>query len=119
MNPHPSSLTRELAGDQGDECESNLACRILLSPFSAYLANNNSPSEEEINEVETIKAGPVYELRATDALIFEAQRTLNSLLEKRDALQSSILRCDSILSLVRRVPVELWRDIFSHCLPTH
>jgi len=69
--------------------------------------------------VKTIKAGPVYELQATDALIFDVQRTLNSLLEKRNALQSSIDRCDSILSLVRRVPVELWRDIFSHCLSTH
>lgn len=69
--------------------------------------------------METIKAGPVYELQATDALIFDAQRTLNSLLQKRNALQSSIDRCDSILSLVRRLPVELWRDIFAHCLSTH
>ena len=69
--------------------------------------------------MKTIKAGPVYELQATDALIFDVQRTLSSLLEKRNALQSSIDRCDSILSLVRRVPVELWRDIFSHCLSTH
>ena len=109
----------KVAGDQGNASESNFACAVLLSPLSKYLVNNNPPSEEEIIEVEKIKAGPVYELQATDALIFDVQRTLNSLLEKRNALQSSVDRCNSIISLVRRVPVELWRDIFAYCLFTH
>lgn len=105
--------------DQETALQSNFDYAVLLSPVSAYLANNNSLSEEEINEVKAIKAGPVYDLQATNALIFDAQRALDSLLEKRIALQSTIDRCDSLLSLVRRVPVELWRDIFVHCLSTH
>ncbi|KDR77287.1 hypothetical protein GALMADRAFT_246625 [Galerina marginata CBS 339.88] len=87
-----------------------------LAPF---LRSNDPPSEATISQVKGLLLKPSAELLATDAEIQRLDLVMNSLKHKRDALQRSINDFNTILSPVRRLPVDILHEIFYHCLPTH
>ncbi|KDR77125.1 hypothetical protein GALMADRAFT_246325 [Galerina marginata CBS 339.88] len=96
-----------------------LECPVMRSPLSLYLTNNHSPSDEEVIKAQELKQIPSAKLAKVEDLILQTQHTLDALYEERNALKSSIARCNTILSPIRRVPQDVWREIFFHCLATH
>ncbi|KDR77124.1 hypothetical protein GALMADRAFT_246324 [Galerina marginata CBS 339.88] len=94
-------------------------CPVMTSPLSLYLANNHSPSDEEAIKAKELKQIPSAKLAKVEDLILQTQHKLDALYEERNALKSSIARCNTILSPIRRVPQDVWREIFFHCLATH
>ncbi|KAF8960882.1 hypothetical protein BDZ97DRAFT_1831250 [Flammula alnicola] len=91
---------------------------MFSQTVSVLSTNNHSPSKEELIEIRSLRTEPIKELAEVDSLILEAQKTLDSLTERRNALQSSIELYDTILSPFRRVPHDVWREIFPYCLST-
>ena len=94
-------------------------CSVLSSPLSGYLKNNLAPTADDIVKTRILKEDPVTELRSVEELVIEAQRSLELLMKRRESLQITIYRCDTILSPSRRVPDDIWREIFIRCLPSH
>jgi hypothetical protein len=48
----------------------------------------------------------------------QIEADIELLKEKRNHIQNSIDTCNAILSPVRRLPIDILREIFYHCLPT-
>jgi len=94
-------------------------CPVLSSPLSGYLKNNLAPTADDIVKMSILKQDPVTELRSVEELVIEAQKSLELLMERRESLQTTLYRCDTILSPSRHVPDDIWREIFIRCLPSH
>jgi len=94
-------------------------CAVMCSPLSGYLKNNLAPTEVDLVKTRMLKEVPVAELRSIEELVIEAQKSLELLNRRRESLQTTVHRCDTILSPSRRVPVDIWREIFIHCRATH
>ncbi|KAF8962982.1 hypothetical protein BDZ97DRAFT_2059312 [Flammula alnicola] len=79
--------------------------------FSRLLENNEAPLKGTIDQVNELLEEPTQRLRHLAALIRELK-------EKEQAIQATINLYNRILSPARRVPPEIWSEIFYHCLPT-
>ena len=93
---------------------------MALKPeFVALLQSNDIPSESTIRELtESLKA-PLNELREIDIDIQRLCEPVENLNIKRQSIQKIIDDHNTILSPVRRLPVDVLHEIFFHCLPTH
>ncbi|KAJ7625740.1 hypothetical protein FB45DRAFT_1060378 [Roridomyces roridus] len=84
----------------------------LPSPWPHLLESNDAPNEVEITSIRQFILEHQARLEILDN---QAPATLSS--SSRDALAYSIQRHRSILSAVRRVPPELWSEIFELLTP--
>ena len=91
----------------------------MLISFSRYLQNNQAPSEDETNEIKSLRAIPLKEVSIIDVEIERVEGILNSLKRKRAHIQESIDDFNTILAPVRRLSTDVLGVIFNHCLATH
>ncbi|KAL0564389.1 hypothetical protein V5O48_017658 [Marasmius crinis-equi] len=82
----------------------------LPSSFSYILDTNHAPSLEERVEIESLLHGPEERLRVLEAEI-------NKLQAEKEELRRYIDRHRALLSPFRRLPADLWGEIFVHALP--
>ena len=81
-------------------------------PYLTELLRSNDPPPELATDAATaILLKSMEDLRQIEAEI-------ELLKEKRNHIQKSIDTCNTILSPVRRLPLDILREIFYHCLPT-
>ncbi|KAF8961817.1 hypothetical protein BDZ97DRAFT_1827286 [Flammula alnicola] len=91
-----------------------------MEPHFVELLQNNEPLSEAItHEIMELLAEPSKELSETEAEIQRLEAQLEALKEKRLRLQASINAYAPILSPARRLPPDVLREIFYHCLPTY
>ncbi|KAF8962995.1 hypothetical protein BDZ97DRAFT_1662215, partial [Flammula alnicola] len=86
--------------------------------FSRLLENNEAPSKATIDRVNALLEEPMQRLRSIQAEIRHLDTLIQDLKEEEQATQSTINLYNGILSPIRRVPPEIWNEIFYHCLPT-
>ncbi|KAL0574009.1 hypothetical protein V5O48_007953 [Marasmius crinis-equi] len=84
----------------------------FLSRFTNLLDTNYAPSSEEVVEIESLLCDPQERLRSLDAEISKLQA-------ERDELRQHIDRHRMLLSPFRRLPVDLWGEIFVQALPSN
>ncbi|KAK1219101.1 hypothetical protein PQX77_018185 [Marasmius sp. AFHP31] len=78
--------------------------------FSDVFHTNYVPSKEETDEIRSIIRDPEEEIRRIDEEISRLQ-------ERRDKLQHFVARHRELLSPFRRLPGEIWGEVFVRCLP--
>ncbi|KAK0474925.1 hypothetical protein IW261DRAFT_1341227, partial [Armillaria novae-zelandiae] len=95
---------------------------IIASPFHKLLMSNDSPTEEDVQNITRFCAEPAERIRKLDVEIANLQERFNSLISNARSLQSQ-LRSEflvaehlAILAPIRRLPTELLQEIFYHCI---
>ncbi|KAL0059763.1 hypothetical protein AAF712_013489 [Marasmius tenuissimus] len=78
--------------------------------FTDVLDTNYVPLKEEIDEIHAMLCNPEEEIRRIDEEISRLQA-------QRDILQQFVSRHRNLVSPFRRLPGELWAEVFVHCLP--
>ncbi|TEB24581.1 hypothetical protein FA13DRAFT_1817884 [Coprinellus micaceus] len=88
------------------------------SPFADRLETNYCPSDSEVGEIRKLLEAPHPELPALDAEIARVSEQLKALQSKRNGYERYMTTHRSLLSPIRRLPIEILHNIFVHCLPT-
>ncbi|KAF8240660.1 hypothetical protein L208DRAFT_1231904, partial [Tricholoma matsutake] len=91
---------------------------IPVSPIPHLLGTNKVPSNTEAQAIRESIAGVQLDITAKDAEIVHAQIVLDRLIDERKALEEYKNEHAAFLTPARRLPPEIWSEIFSHCLPT-
>ncbi|KAF8963000.1 hypothetical protein BDZ97DRAFT_2076107, partial [Flammula alnicola] len=86
--------------------------------LTRLLENNEPPSEATIHKVKNLLEKPMQELSGIQADIRRLENMLVDLKEKEQKTKQILAVYNRILSPARRVPPEIWSNIFYHCLPT-
>ncbi|KAL0569304.1 hypothetical protein V5O48_012668 [Marasmius crinis-equi] len=82
------------------------------SRFTNLLGTNYAPSSEEVVEIKSLLRDPEERLHSLDAEISKLQA-------ERDELRQDIDRHRMLLSPFRRLPADLWGEIFVQALPSN
>ncbi|KAI3613220.1 hypothetical protein WG66_001594 [Moniliophthora roreri] len=80
------------------------------SPFASHFGTNFAPSPHQIVDIRQLLLEPEKKLRLLE-------EEIAWLLAQRDSLKSFIDNHRSLLSPIRRAPVDVLREIFVECLP--
>ncbi|KAF7332778.1 hypothetical protein MKEN_00161500 [Mycena kentingensis (nom. inval.)] len=88
-----------------------------VQPLSTKLGTNHTPSAAEIAQIEAYIVAPTKELALIDSEIAELKAKLALLEQKREPIASELSDYNALLSPLRRMPVDLLREIFVACLP--
>ncbi|KAJ6573528.1 hypothetical protein DFH09DRAFT_868682, partial [Mycena vulgaris] len=93
----------------------------MSSPFTSKLGTNYCPSDEEQIEIQTFITEPTRRLQRLDDEITELRKAIEKLADERDNLKLSayVDAHRALISPVRRLPLDIIREIFMACLPTH
>ncbi|KAL0573424.1 hypothetical protein V5O48_008546 [Marasmius crinis-equi] len=83
----------------------------MSSPFSHLLNSDYVPSLDERVAIKSWLSSPEEQLKFLDEEIFRLQT-------ERDRLKSLVEQHRMLLSPFRRFPIEIWEEIFVHCLPS-
>lgn len=87
-------------------------------PYSSHLQTNYIPSEEEIAKIKAFLADPSEKLKKIQTNIERLKAELQAAEKDHELLESQINACYSLISLPRRLPDDVLREIFFRCLPT-
>lgn len=88
---------------------------IPPSPVPEILASNAIPSPDQIQAVQESLSTAQTNLSLLDQEISETEAHLSSLNQTRDALQAYTTEHLALVAPCRRLPPELWAEIFMHC----
>ncbi|KAJ7291364.1 hypothetical protein C8J57DRAFT_214803 [Mycena rebaudengoi] len=88
------------------------------STVESLLISNDPPPDAEIPVIRDIIADEQSRLLDLDIQIAALQKTLEPLVDERDATADRILRHQSVISAARRVPPEILGEIFLLTLPS-
>ncbi|KAF8220118.1 hypothetical protein L208DRAFT_1057055, partial [Tricholoma matsutake] len=81
------------------------------------LGTNGVPSAAEAQDIRASIDAVHLDISKLDADIAHAQRVVRQLTKEREALQTYATEHTALLTPARRVPVDIWSEIFMHCLP--
>ncbi|KIM41406.1 hypothetical protein M413DRAFT_27764 [Hebeloma cylindrosporum] len=100
VRPNPLRIVRRRPGYIGSDL------------LRAIQVSNDEPPEAEMPAIKQTQELLATNLAFLDASILTAQQTLEQLKITRSLHQSAYNVCRSASSIVRRVPVDVWREIF-------
>ncbi|KAJ7613529.1 hypothetical protein FB45DRAFT_1112136 [Roridomyces roridus] len=86
------------------------------SPFAAQLGTNYCPNDDEIVEIKQLIAGPSLRANALGDEIAALQKRLDVLKSDRDRLLAYVASHKALISLIRRLPLDIMQEIFVACL---
>ncbi|KAG7440343.1 uncharacterized protein BT62DRAFT_630041 [Guyanagaster necrorhizus] len=84
--------------------------------IKALLSTNLPPSEAQKAFFRETRRTSESRLADLEARIADAQAKLDGLLQERDSLVWNMQRCTDVLNPVRRLPVDVLREIFAHTM---
>ncbi|KAF7319049.1 F-box domain-containing protein [Mycena chlorophos] len=90
----------------------------MASPFPERLGTNYCPEDDEVDAIKAYLVGPTTKCQEVDLEIAEVQKTMNALVARRNALREDIDAHSSLISPIRRLPLDLLQRIFMETLPT-
>jgi len=93
-------------------------CLQMNSPFQLYLDSNHAPSEDECRQIAQIVAEQDNRISQIDERIDRLQLLLQPLLREKGEVQASRQAHRRLLCPSRRMPYEIWSEIFVQCLPS-
>ena len=88
------------------------------SPFASQLGTNYAATTEEAAELTVFLAGPISKLADLQDEIDRAKAHYDELVERHAELANEISRHQALMAPIRRLPVDVIREIFINCLPT-
>lgn len=91
--------------------------KVLPSPVPHLLGTNGVPSAAEAQDIRASIDAVHLDISKLDADIAHAQRVVRQLTKEREALQTYATEHTALLTPARRVPADIWSEIFMHCLP--
>ncbi|KAF8128307.1 hypothetical protein K438DRAFT_1888700 [Mycena galopus ATCC 62051] len=89
------------------------------SPFASQLGTNYCPTDAELGQIKGLLVEPCMKLKGLDDEISIMRKALDKLTEDRDALGAYVDAHRTLLSPIRRLPLDIIEEIFVACLPTH
>jgi hypothetical protein len=89
----------------------------MNSPFQYHLNTNYAPSEEERHVIAQIVTEQDKRISHIDEEIHQLHLLLQPLLRDKGEVHASQEAHRQLLSPSRRIPPELWGEVFVHCLP--
>ncbi|KAJ7114107.1 hypothetical protein C8R44DRAFT_881652 [Mycena epipterygia] len=89
------------------------------SPFTTKLGTNYCPKDEEVAEINALLVEPTLRLERLADEIADMQKALDKLTTERDSLAAYVADHMTLLSPVRRLPLDIIQEIFVACIPTH
>ncbi|KAJ7698995.1 hypothetical protein B0H17DRAFT_926902, partial [Mycena rosella] len=89
------------------------------SPFASKLGTNYCPEDEEIAQIRVLLAEPANRLKSLDDEISKLQVALDRMKEERSRLGAYVEGHRALISLARRLPLDIIQEIFLACIPTH
>ena len=100
-------------------CNAPLAgmTNILSSPVSHLLGTNKVPHAAECEKIRESIAAVQPLISQLDEDIARVQRVLERIIKEREVLKEYVNEHALLLTPARRVPVDIWSEIFFHCLP--
>ncbi|KZP13312.1 hypothetical protein FIBSPDRAFT_835303, partial [Athelia psychrophila] len=101
----------------GADATYDIQIDIQRSPVQHLLQSYDAPNAGEVLFIRGLLATARRTLSAVDAEIQKISAAWSYLREKRDTLQNSIQRHDSLLAPIRRLPEDVLRHIFYLSLP--
>ncbi|KAF9525283.1 hypothetical protein CPB83DRAFT_772315, partial [Crepidotus variabilis] len=87
--------------------------------IAALVPTNEAPSEELMTRVRGLLAKPLQEIDQVDKEIQRLENNLNAIRDKRIKTQQLVHSYQAVLSPARRLPHDILREIFLHCLPAN
>ncbi len=90
---------------------------LLLLPMSGLVGTNYIPSHEQILEINALLTAQFADLARLELEITRVSTQLQHLVSQRDDARAFINSHLAILTPIRRLPVEILQEIFTHCLP--
>ncbi|KAJ7762516.1 hypothetical protein B0H16DRAFT_1529062 [Mycena metata] len=91
----------------------------MSSPFTSKLDTNYCPTDAEVLEIKSLLVEPTRRLKNLDDEIADLQKAIDKLQEERDSVESFVDGHKALISPARQLPLDLIREIFVACLPTH
>ena len=88
------------------------------SPFASRLDSNYVATESESLEIQQILQGPCSRLQELSARLKELDNQYTQILSEQASLLLSVSKHRALISLVRKLPVDILQEIFIACLPT-
>ncbi|KAF5352987.1 hypothetical protein D9758_007964 [Tetrapyrgos nigripes] len=101
-----------------DRCQSKLTVeeRTPSPPLQEMFRSTYKPSDVEISQVNSLIESANRDLERYDAEIRKVAETFLILRKRRDDLLHYRDRCYSIVSSFRRIPAEIWTEVFLYTL---
>ncbi|KAF5319439.1 hypothetical protein D9619_008439 [Psilocybe cf. subviscida] len=88
------------------------------SVFASRIGTNYGATDDEIEQLKELLAGPTAELDTLQEEIDRISAHLDELCSKHRALFRKVDAHRALMSLIRRIPVDIIQAIFLLCLPT-
>jgi F-box-like len=89
----------------------------MNSPFQHRLNSNYTPSEDECHRIAQIVTEQDERISRMDEEIHRLHLLLQPLLRDRGNVHAFREAHRQLLSPSRRIPPEIWSEVFVHCLP--
>ncbi|KAH9478330.1 hypothetical protein JR316_0008783 [Psilocybe cubensis] len=84
----------------------------LQQQLDEFIEDNECPPDDVVLHVKVLRQAPLKRIQAINAEIKRLE-------EERAGLEGTMKQYDRILAPIRRIPSEILRTIFEHCLPTN
>ncbi|KAF7316169.1 F-box domain-containing protein [Mycena indigotica] len=88
-----------------------------MSTFTEHLGTNYTPEDDEIDVIKSYIDRVSPALRNAESEIAEMQKAMDALVAQRDTIRGDIDAHKSLITPIRRLPLDLLERIFIECLP--
>ncbi|CAK5272284.1 unnamed protein product [Mycena citricolor] len=88
------------------------------SPFTPKLGTNYAPSDSEVEQLKQLMSGPQQRISNVDSELAALRQSMEKLEGEKRQLSAYVDAHSALISPVRRLPVDVIREIFLACLPT-
>ena len=95
-----------------------LEAELESSPFASRLDSNYVATDSESLELKTLLKGPTSRLDELSHRLQELNKLSTKIQNERTSLLLSISKHRALMSLVRKLPIDILQEIFIACLPS-
>ena len=88
------------------------------SPFASRLNSNYVATASEALDIQTLLNGPTSRLEELSTRLQELNKQTSQIQAEQTSLLLSISKHRALISLVRKLPIDILQEIFIACLPT-
>ncbi|KAJ7062351.1 hypothetical protein C8F01DRAFT_128353 [Mycena amicta] len=89
-----------------------------MSVFTPKLGTNYCPTDDEVHEINALLIEPSAQLRQLDNKIGELRKAMEELVVERNRVAEYVDAHKTLISPMRRIPIDVLQEIFVACLAT-
>ncbi|KAF8166855.1 hypothetical protein BJ912DRAFT_934401 [Pholiota molesta] len=88
------------------------------SSITAHFETNYAPTDDELAKIRSLLIAPTARLEELKAMMKQKEDEHYALFEQHTQLERDIAKYRALVHPMRRLPVDLLREVFLHCIPT-